>query len=85
MTLLEYIRLDEEQKRGVIDRIGHKIDQYVEKELIISVYRVYNFFVETIIDPLDGRVVDLIPYKGGFGFYLRAHKRVQLLNHYFII
>lgn len=85
MTLLEYIKLNPEEKSGIIKASGSEIDQYVEKGRVITVYRVHNFFVEISVCLANGKLVDLIPYKRGFSLSLTNKKRADSLNYYFLL
>ena len=92
MTLLEYIKLDDVIKNELILNDGLLLDMYFENDKRISLFSLYDFFVEVTISDKENMILDVIPYESNFRFGLRqkekkeTHKtKIDLINYYFLI
>jgi hypothetical protein len=90
MKLLDYLRLDTEEKKRILWKEGTIIDVYCDNGRAVTLYYVYNFFVEITASAADWEIVDLIPYKSGFRVpqsekKKKEEKMAQRINYYFLL
>jgi hypothetical protein len=92
MTLLEYIKLDDNKKNDLIIESGILLDVYSEKNKCIHFFSLFNFFVEVISDEKKKTILDIIPYESNFRFGVMQKEKkaaqdsiVKTLNYYFLL
>lgn len=78
MTLLNYIRLDLNEKSKLLWKEGTIVDVHVDKDVVISLFYIYDFFVEVTVSINKREVIDIIPYKRGFSFSKAKQKQKEL-------
>ena len=61
MILLDYIRLDFNEKSKLLWKEGTIVDVQVEKDVVISLFYIYDFFVEVTVSIDKREVMDIIP------------------------
>lgn len=92
MTLLEYIKLDDNAKNDLLLEQGELLDVYSENDLSVHLFSIFNFFVEVVSDDEEKKIVDIIPYEKNFRFGVmqklkKANKDsiINTLNSYFLL
>ncbi len=92
MTLIEYIKLDDNAKNNLLIEKGELLDVYIEKKRSVHLFSIFNFFVEVVTNEEEKIILDIIPYDQNFRLGLR-HKQqkdnktsiINTLNYYFLI
>lgn len=66
MTIDQFAKLDFLRKMLLIEHEGILLDTYIDKNDIIKIYFLHEFFIEVNVNVDSRFITDIIPFKRGF-------------------
>lgn len=85
MTIFEFAKLKPSQKEEIIHTKAMLIENYVEKDVMITLYYLPSFFIEVNTCMKKNVVLDIIPYHRGFKIEQLSDKIYYNLNRLLLV
>jgi hypothetical protein len=66
LNIYDFAKLNINEKLVTLKNNGLLFDYYIEKDILVNLYFMHNFFIEERVLKGNHQLLDIIPFKRGF-------------------